>query len=268
MTMQMVTALMYSFLKSMPQTSLTGITAAYDDATNKIKFTSQKYGDSSTVNVTSGTMFLGSSTAASNTSGTDAVATVTKTVNGVTTNLSDQYWTSGDGLTIKDKLGNSIILTAAGGGSTSDASSQFTTEVNTLTFQVGAFADQTRDININAVFANNLGNGTVADKNMSNINLTTAQGAQDAIKVIDKAITDVSNIRASLGATQRNVLESSVNSLSIAKENISASESSIRDTDMAAEMVEFTKLQILNQSGIAMLAQANQGPQQLMRLLG
>jgi flagellin len=74
-------------------------------------------------------------------------------------------------------------------------------------------------------------------------------------------------MRANLGATQKNVLESSVNSLTIAKENISASESSIRDTDMASEMVEFTKLQILNQVGVAMLSQANQTPQQLLRLL-
>ena len=249
------------------KTSLSGVVASFNTSTNKIDFKSQAYGSSASVNVTSGTMFLGSTTSASNDAGQNAVASVTKTVAGVTSNVSDQAWSNGDGLTIKDSLGNTIVLTAAGGSATSDATSQFTTEVNTLTFQVGAYAGQTRAININSVYAENMGNGVVADKNIGNINLTTAQGAQDAIQVIDKAISDVSNIRSSLGATQRNVLESSINSLSIAKEMVAASESTIRDTDMASEMVEFTKIQILQQSGIAMLAQANSGPQALLSLL-
>jgi len=66
---------------------------------------------------------------------------------------------------------------------------------------------------------------------------------------------------------QKNVFESAINSLSIAVENIMASESSIRDTDIAAEISEFTKAQILMNSSIAMLAQANQAPQALLQLL-
>jgi flagellin len=74
-------------------------------------------------------------------------------------------------------------------------------------------------------------------------------------------------MRANLGATQKNTLESSINSLTIAQENIQASESSIRDTDMAAEMVNFTKYQILQQAGVSMLSQANQSSQALLSLL-
>jgi flagellin len=74
-------------------------------------------------------------------------------------------------------------------------------------------------------------------------------------------------VRGDLGAVQKNVFESAINSLSIAVENIMASESSIRDTDIAAEISEFTKAQILMNSSIAMLAQANQAPQALLQLL-
>jgi flagellin len=249
------------------KTELTGATASLNETTGRIEMNSVKYGSDQTLNITGGELLLGDGISSSTTAGTDAKASVTKTIDGVTSNVSDQYWTKGDGLTIKDSQGNSIVLNTAGGAATSDASSEFTVEVNTLTFQVGAYADQTRDVNINAVFAHNLGNGAVADKNVSNLDLTTGQGAQDAIKVLDKAISDISGIRANLGATQTNVLESSINSLSIARENLTASESSIRDTDMAAEMIQFTKYQIMLGADISMEAQANSGAQQIAGLL-
>jgi flagellin len=76
----------------------------------------------------------------------------------------------------------------------------------------------------------------------------------------------VSTNRANLGAVQ-NRLEHTISNLSVATENLSASESRIRDTDMAQEMVSFTRSQILTQAGTAMLAQANQAPQQVLQLL-
>lgn len=251
------------------QSDATGVTASYNTTTNQIDFESEDYGAAATLNVTSGTMLLGSSAANASDTGVDAEAQVTQTVAGVTTNVSDNTWSVGSGLSIKDSLGNKIVLTEAGGSATGAAASQFTIQKNTLTFQLGAFANQSREINISSAFAYELGNGAVADANVSTIDVTTGagQGAQDAIKILDQAIADVSNTRASLGATQTNVLESSSNSLSVAQENISASESSIRDTDMAGEMVNFTKLQMLSQVGVAMLAQANQVPQQLLSLL-
>ena len=83
---------------------------------------------------------------------------------------------------------------------------------------------------------------------------------------IDTQLNTVSAARAGLGASQ-NRFESTINSLNVAIENLSASESRIRDTDMAAEMVNFTRAQILSQAGTAMLAQANQAPQGVLRLL-
>jgi flagellin len=83
---------------------------------------------------------------------------------------------------------------------------------------------------------------------------------------VQAAITAVSTQRASLGAFQ-NRFEHTINSVNVAIENLSSSESRIRDTDMAQEMVEFTRSQILSQAGTAMLAQANQAPQNVLRLL-
>src|SRR3546814_15355410 len=84
-----------------------------------------------------------------------------------------------------------------------------------------------------------------------------------AISLIDDAITTVSSERATLGALQ-NRFEHTINNLSVAAENLAASESRIRDTDMAQEMVSFTRAQILTQAGTAMLDQATQAPQNVL----
>jgi flagellin len=100
----------------------------------------------------------------------------------------------------------------------------------------------------------------------ANLDLTTTTGAQDAIDQMDAAIGAVSTARSTLGALQ-NRFEHTINNLNVAVENLSASESRIRDTDMASEMVNFTRSQILSQAGTAMLAQANQAPQGVLQLL-
>jgi flagellin len=128
-----------------------------------------------------------------------------------------------------------------------------------LIFQIGSEAGQTVTISITAVSASDLG--------VSGLDVTTATGAQAAIAAIDAAIDTVSTTRVNLGAFQKNTLESNLNSLAIAKENLAASESTIRDADMAAEMVQFTRNQILLQSSSAMLLQANQAPQIILQLL-
>jgi len=95
---------------------------------------------------------------------------------------------------------------------------------------------------------------------------TSAAKAQASIKLIDQQIVAVSTARADLGATQ-NRLESAVQTINVAKENLTASNSRIRDTDMAEEMVKFTRNNILSQAGTAMLAQANQSNQGVLQLL-
>ncbi len=101
---------------------------------------------------------------------------------------------------------------------------------------------------------------------VSGIDLNSQAGANSAITSLDTAIKSVSTARANLGALQ-NRFEHTINNLNVAVENLSASESRIRDTDMAQEMVQFTRAQILSQAGTAMLAQANSAPQSVLQLL-
>jgi flagellin len=133
-------------------------------------------------------------------------------------------------------------------------------------FHIGANQNQTIMITINNV------NSTVIGGNLSNLvdtfNTTPNQvNAEALITGVDQAIKDVSGVRSGLGAVQ-NRLEHTIANLSVASENLTAAESRIRDTDMAAEMVNFTRLQILQQAGIAVLAQANVNPQVVLKLLG
>lgn len=127
-------------------------------------------------------------------------------------------------------------------------------------FQVGAnnSANDQVSVSINSTDSTTLGVGAV--------NVSTVAGAQSAIDSIDSAISTVSSSRADLGAVQ-NRFEHTIANLNVAAENLSASESRVRDTDMAQEMVSFTRAQILQQAGTAMLAQANQVPQTVLQLL-
>lgn len=130
-----------------------------------------------------------------------------------------------------------------------------------MTFQVGAGSDTTAN-QIQVTLANVSSVATA----VSTVAYDTASNAAAAISTIDAQITSVSTTRANLGAMQ-NRLEHTINSVNVSVENLSASESRIRDTDMASEMVNFTKSQILSQAGTAMLAQANQIPQGVLKLL-
>ena len=140
----------------------------------------------------------------------------------------------------------------------------------TFSFQVGA--NDTETVSTSAA---NL-SGTIASGGLSGLtNITDAAGASQAlnsggnlanISALDDAIKNVSKIRADFGAVQ-NRLEHRLNNLATYQENLTASESRIRDVDMAAEMTKFTKLNILQQAGTSMLAQANQAPQGVLSLL-
>ncbi|MCW2639766.1 MAG: Flagellin [Dactylosporangium sp.] len=101
----------------------------------------------------------------------------------------------------------------------------------------------------------------------STLALTDTTAAVAAIKQLDTSIQNVSTVRATLGAYQ-NRFEHTINNINVAIENLSASKSAITDTDMAQEMTNFSKSQILTQAGTAMLAQANQSSQGVLKLLG
>lgn len=124
-------------------------------------------------------------------------------------------------------------------------------------FQVGANADETVMVTI--------ANHDAATLGVDALDLSNDAAA--AITAIDAAISTVSTTRANLGSIQKNSLETTINSLAIAQENIRASESAIRDADIASEMVKFTRHNIMLQAGTAMLAQANLSPQSVLQLL-
>ncbi|NLL52128.1 MAG: flagellin, partial [Peptococcaceae bacterium] len=136
-----------------------------------------------------------------------------------------------------------------------------TSSTTNITLQIGAGSSEDDRMTINLTGANS----TVLEVN--EISLSSQASAQAAIGLIGSAIDKISTQRAELGAYQ-NRLEHIINNLGTTAENLAAANSRIRDVDMAAEMSEFTKSQVLNQAGVAMLAQANMAPQSILKLLG
>ena len=143
-----------------------------------------------------------------------------------------------------------------------------------LTLQIGDTADTFNQLNVgigdmhtDAMGAGKDAEGNPSTTSIADINISTLPGAQKAVAVIKNAINYVSSVRGTLGATQ-NRLEHTANNLSVMAENIQDAESTIRDTDVAEEMMAYTKNNILIQSAQAMLAQANAVPQGVLQLLG
>ena len=161
-----------------------------------------------------------------------------------------------------------------------------------LTFQVGANGGQTVQVAIGDARSLNLGNVTTTDTytgadgsatSFSAAESLAALGgatptlditggsngnnAQEALKIVDNAISAVSTAQADLGAVQSNELQTNVQSLAAAQTNTESSLSTIRDVDLASQIVDYTKNQILVQAGTSALAQANQAPQAILKLL-
>ena len=162
------------------------------------------------------------------------------------------------GLEVNDIVNNTKFIGTAVFGS------------NTFTFQVGANDGETittSSANLSgAVNTGGLSNLTgIATVNAASAALETG-GDLGAVSQIDEAIKNVSKVRGDLGSIQ-NRLEHRLNNLATYQENLTAAESRIRDVDMAEEMTKFTKLNILQQAGTSMLAQANQAPQGVLSLL-
>ena len=137
-------------------------------------------------------------------------------------------------------------------------------------FQVGANADQAVSVAMGNMSSSQLARGLENEsdfQSLADLDVRSTQGANDAINVIDAAINQVAISRGSLGAFQRNTLESNLTSLRIASENMTSAESSIRDADMAHELANYTRNQIMTQAATAQLAQANVMPNNIVRLL-
>jgi flagellin len=155
---------------------------------------------------------------------------------------------------------NGLVFTMAsntnGTGAFTATAASATTQ--SFSFHIGANANQTTAFDVNPMDATSLG--------IDLVDVSDVTGANTAIGLIDAGIASVSSQRSTLGAAQ-NRLEYTINNLSVASENLSASESRIRDVDMALEMTNYTRNQIMTQAGVAMLAQANMSPQMILSLL-
>jgi len=245
----------------------TGIIASDDAGGTKLSLRTSEYGD----NITLKYQFTGTISGGVNEAGSDAGSDVAGTING--------DLLSGSGLVLYGSIGTEWAgskFTLSSAGNTVATVGNVSIQTGQLGFSLtdNASASDIIYLSIDDVQINKIGDSTdVAGTNsLSDIRggntFQLSADASSAISIIDQAITDVSNSRATLGAFQKFTLQTTINNLGVTKENLSASESRIRDVDMAAEMMEFTKNQILVQAGTAMLAQANQLPSTVLQLLG
>lgn len=242
----------------------TGVAAAQIVGTSGVVFSSSNYGSKTFVSVSaqSGTFSTvdTAGSAKSRTVGRDAVATV----NGALT--------VGDGLTIRLNT-TSLDLDVTLADTFGAGQTQFAITGGGALFQLGPQVNSNQQVNvgIGSVAASNLGDNNVGFLNdivTGGTKTLVAGKAGDASRVIEKAIRQVAVARGRLGAFEKNTLDTNVNSLSIALENVTASESSIRDADFAAETAALTRAQILTQAGTSVLATANTTPQSVLSLLG
>lgn len=256
-----------SKINSMTQT--TGVTANLTGAGPvSIVLSAADFGSKFGVTFFDPNQIIHNATSASAT-GVDAVFNITMTTAaGVTSALFTGGMGPHDsGLKLTGADGNSLLLTQQGNTGYAAPGTVGQITAGSVRFQIGANANQSVSYAMPTLFANRLGTGAVMGQDLSTVDVTTSAGAQNAIKIIDAAVTQLAQIRGDLGSFQSNFLESTVRSLSVAKENLTASESQIRDADMAEEITNYTRLQILKQSGMSVLAQTNQAPQSVLSLL-
>jgi len=258
------------------QSSVTGVvaelfTVTQDGTTNTfVRLRSTEYGANFSVNLNDQQQILlsGNNAFSASATGRNAEARVTlRTIDGgeVLVTFTGGVSRSDSGLRLTDAKGNVILLNEAGNAAGAAAVGRTTT--GQLQFQIGANAGQTARFSINNMRSDQLGTGVVAGKSLADVDVTKTGGAEEALKIIDAAIQQVSKLRGDMGAFQKNVLESNMRSLAVAKENLTATESAIRDTNFAEEISRFTKFQILQQAGMSVLGQANFAPQAVLQLI-
>ncbi len=241
----------------------TGVVASFQSGA--IQLASTAYGSGGKINLVDANGVIRNGGAGSDSvTGTDATASVTV---GTTTALFTGSVNGSSGLTLTDADGNTLNLTVGGNTTTSTPAAVGQVVVGSAQFQVGAEAGQTASLSLGNFASSNLGTGAVSGLNMSNLDLTTQSGATNAMKVIQQAISQVSTARGAIGNFQTNVLQVSINNNTTAQQNLTSSLSTVQDTNIAQEMTNFTQLQILQQSGISVLSQANQGAQNLLSLI-
>jgi flagellin len=253
-------------------TDSTGVHAALSSDSKSVKLVSTDYGATQFVSISS--------------SNTTAFTTLNRTGIGATTNYGRNAVLTvngtaavSDGLKVKAVFGDllDVSLTLNATINTNGATKTFGIKGGGATFSLGAQVSTANKASIGIGSVNtmslgkfvqsgvvytlsDLGSGKMAAVNTGDTNL--------AQQIVQRAVSDVAELRGRLGAFQKNVLGSTINSLNVALENVSSSESAIRDTDFASETSNLTRNQILVQAATSVLSQANQSPQTVLKLLG
>ncbi|MHB8636819.1 MAG: flagellin N-terminal helical domain-containing protein [Fimbriimonadaceae bacterium] len=245
----------------------TGVVATYSGAATAIVLTTAAYGSASTINVAdaNGVVLSGTGGSVGPIHGTDAVATLS--VGGGAAVTFTGGLSGNDGLTLTDANGNSFRLTSAGNATTVANATVGQITVGSAQFQIGANAGQTAQFSLGNFAASQLGGSAVAGQNLSTINLLSTAGASTALAVVQAAINQVATDRGQLGAFQQDILQSNVSVLGVAQTNLTATNSQITDVNVASEMTNFTKLQVLEQAGMSVLSQANNQGQAILALI-
>ncbi|MBC7528034.1 MAG: hypothetical protein H7308_10840 [Chthonomonadaceae bacterium] len=253
----------------------TGVSAAFTavNGSGAIVLTQQNYGLNYGINQSESSSLIGTGTSGTVVYGRNATVTVVASalVNGAITAVVSTF--SGGrssvdgGLRVTDTYGNSILLTERANLVSAAQITVSNVTAGSLQFQIGGNAGQSVNASLGNLRTSNLGATRVASSNLSLVDVTSAAGANNALNVLDEAIGQVTQLRATLGSLQKNTLESTIRYLGVGVENLSASESQIRDTDVASEVVKYTKNQILQQAAQSVLSQANSNPQQVLSLL-
>jgi flagellin len=227
------------------QSSVTGVVAELfaDNNNTYVRLRSTEYGANFSINLNDQQEILLDGATSASATGVNAVARVTlRTIDGgqVFVTFTGGVSRGDSGLRLTDAKGNVILLNEA--GNAAGAAAVGRTNKGQLEFQIGANAGQVARFSINNMRADKLGTGVVAGKSLKDVDVTKTGGAEEALKIIDAAIQQVSKLRGDMGAFQKNVLESNMRSLAVAKENLTATESAIRDTNFAEEISRFTQV--------------------------
>jgi len=234
----------------------TGVTATLAETAgndNAVVLKSTDVGSSAEIKVTASSTSVASGTAINDDQFGDNATITSATIGAYVATGNTIKVVGGDYKGLELKIDSNVANTAG-----TNTASFSVTGNGSLSLHIGANEDQTMGVSIQDMRAEALG--------VSALDVTTQTGAEAAITTVDDAITTVSSERAKLGA-YTNRLEHTINNLGTSSENITTSESRIRDVDMAKEMMEFTKNNILSQAAQSMLAQANQQPQGVLQLL-
>ncbi len=254
----------------------TGVSAGFTSAngSGSITLTQQNFGASYSITETESAPLINSG-AGTTTAGQNAVVSVTANVaapDGTLTPATEVF-TGGtsvqgaSGVTVSDAHGNSITLTSAG-NSTSTVNQQIgSISSNGLTFQTGIYAGQSVTANIGNVQPSSLGTGAIPGLSLNQIDVSSAQGAQQAIAISSAAITHVASQRADLGALQSQTLQSTLNSLQQSISSLSATNSHLSDTDYGKAITQLNQQLFGSKAALSVLSRINFSSNLVLSLL-